>query len=127
MQSTDQSSAPEVSTPDVAPPVPESVPETPAAEPTAQPAPEPPPAPEPSIPEPFWSKRRYIRRAFSFPYGGAEVQGNFFDLGGGRFDVDGLYGSVEFESMDHLVRLAAPSAAQAKELIAKVEAVLARR
>lgn len=85
-----------------------------------QTTPEPAPTEPPPPPPPFWASRKYIKRSFCFPFGGAEIQGNFFDLGNGQIDVDGLYGSQEFESTDHLVRLAAPTHEAAQTLVSKI-------
>lgn len=103
------------SPPEVAAPV---VPETKVTEPVVAEA----PPPEP--PPPYWANRKYVRRAFCFPFAGVEIQGNFFDVGGGRLDADGLYGKVEFESIDHLIRLSGASGKDADALIARIQKVL---
>ncbi len=117
-------------------PVPEIVPQV-AAQPVIEPSGAPPvtdpiiesgPPPEPPpAPEPFWASRRYIKRSFGFPFNGVQVQGSFWRKPDGSIDVDGLYGDIEYQSTDDLVRLAAPTHEDAQVLVTKIREVLARR
>jgi hypothetical protein len=92
-------------------------PETPVEQPTveaAQPAPEEPKAP----------RRKYIRRAFGFMFQDEFIQGNFWDIGDGRLDIDGWCGNVEFDNTGHLVSLKGWSPEIVQQFTQKVQLYL---
>lgn len=93
---------------------------------TAQPT-EPVPQPEipPPEPPPFWAARKYIRRSFNFDLAGKTTQGNFFDLGNGQLDVDGLFGDKEYQSLIELQSFVSES--DRNTVLSKIDTILKTR
>lgn len=60
-------------------------------------------------------------------HNGVFIQGNYRQLPDGQVDIDGLYGTTEYQSTNDLVKLAAPSHQEAQALVTKVREVLAHR
>jgi hypothetical protein len=80
--------------------------------------------PEPSVPEPFWTSRRYIKRAFGFMWYGTYIEGSFYEMDKGQVNADGLYGTTEYQSIDDLVRLAGGTSVEQTALVSKLQSLL---
>jgi hypothetical protein len=83
------------------------------------------PPPEPvSNPEPFWTSRRYIKRAFGFMWHGTFIEGSFYEMDKGQVNADGLYGTTEYQTIDDLVRLSGGTSVQQQALVSKLQSLL---